>query len=175
MAAKGETWIDRAWLKRPLNGSRSKHLLHRPAQMLHPYVADQEGYFEDEGVHVALRDGTRWETERLRAGATIGLDRALLSRLADGIQWTVLAVNTHHPLFWFLGRGEVKSMDDLRGRRLAIHEAHTAPGCFARIALRKFWTPIATWNAWREPRVTTRRICDAFATARSMRPTWAAR
>jgi ABC-type nitrate/sulfonate/bicarbonate transport system substrate-binding protein len=101
------------------------------------YVADQEGYFEDEGVHVALRDGTRWETERLRAGATIGLGRALLSRLADGIQWTVLAVNTHHPLFWFLGRGEVKSMDDLRGRRLAIHEAHTAPGCFARIALRK--------------------------------------
>jgi len=101
------------------------------------YVADQEGYFEDEGVHVALRDGTRWETERLRAGATIGLGRALLSRLTDGIQWNVLTVNTHRPLFWFLGRGKVKSMDDLRGRRLAIHEAHTAPGCFARIVLRK--------------------------------------
>ena len=28
-------------------------------------------------------------------------------------------------------------MDDLRGRRLAIHEAHTAPSCFARIVLRK--------------------------------------
>jgi ABC-type nitrate/sulfonate/bicarbonate transport system substrate-binding protein len=27
------------------------------------YVADQEGYFEDEGVHVALRDGTKWDTE----------------------------------------------------------------------------------------------------------------
>jgi hypothetical protein len=40
------------------------------------YVADQEGYFEDEGVHVAPRDGTRWGTERLRAGATIGLGRA---------------------------------------------------------------------------------------------------
>src|SRR5262249_32615565 len=64
------------------------------------YVADQEGYFEDEGVHVALRDGTRWETERLRAGATIGLGRALLSRLTDGIQWNVLTVNTHRPLFW---------------------------------------------------------------------------
>jgi ABC-type nitrate/sulfonate/bicarbonate transport system substrate-binding protein len=60
-----------------------------------------------------------------------------LSRLTDGIQWTVLIVNTHRPLFWFLGRGEVKSMQDLRGRRLAIHEAHTAPGCFARIVLRK--------------------------------------
>jgi ABC-type nitrate/sulfonate/bicarbonate transport system substrate-binding protein len=101
------------------------------------YVADQEGYFEDEGVHVALRDGIRWETERLRGGATIGLGRALLSRLTDGIPWNVLAVNTHRPLFWFLGRGEVKSMDDLRGRRLAIHPPRTAPGCFARIVLRR--------------------------------------
>jgi ABC-type nitrate/sulfonate/bicarbonate transport system substrate-binding protein len=102
------------------------------------HVADQEGYFEDEGVHVALRDGTRWDTERLRAGATIGLGRALLSRLTDGIQWTALTVSTHCPLFWFLGRGEVKSMGDLRGRRLAVHAAHTAPGCFARIVLRKY-------------------------------------
>src|SRR5262249_21246054 len=28
-------------------------------------------------------------------------------------------------------------MADLRGRRLAVHAAHTAPGCFARIVLRK--------------------------------------
>jgi ABC-type nitrate/sulfonate/bicarbonate transport system substrate-binding protein len=101
------------------------------------YVADQEGYFEDEGVHVAVRDGIRWEDERLRAGATIGLGRALLTRLTGGIQWTVLSVNTHRPLFWFLGRGEVKSMEDLRGRRLAIHAPRTAPGCFARIVLRR--------------------------------------
>ena len=67
------------------------------------YVADQEGYFEDEGVHVALRDGVRWETSACARGATIGLGRALLSRLTDGIRWTALAVNTHRPLFWFLG------------------------------------------------------------------------
>jgi ABC-type nitrate/sulfonate/bicarbonate transport system substrate-binding protein len=30
----------------------------------------------------------------------------------------------------------VKSMDDLRGRRLAVHPPGTAPGCFARIVLR---------------------------------------
>ena len=35
------------------------------------HVADQEGYFEDEGVRVALRDGAVWNTERVRAGATI--------------------------------------------------------------------------------------------------------
>lgn len=102
------------------------------------YVADQEGYFEDEGVHVAVRDGIGWDTERLRSCATIGLGRALLSRLADGIEWTVLSVNTHRPLFWFLGGTGVTSMADLRGRRLTVHAAHTAPGCFARIVLRQY-------------------------------------
>jgi ABC-type nitrate/sulfonate/bicarbonate transport system substrate-binding protein len=101
------------------------------------YVADQEGYYEDEGVHVAIRDGIRWKTERLRHGATIGLGRTLLSRLTDGIGWRVLSVNTHRPLFWFLGGPDVRSMAELRGRRLAVHAAHTAPGCFARIVLRK--------------------------------------
>ncbi|MCW2655377.1 MAG: NitT/TauT family transport system substrate-binding protein [Mycobacterium sp.] len=101
------------------------------------YIADQEGYYEDEGVHVAIRDGVHWETERLRRGATIGLGRALLSRLTGGIGWTVLSVNTHRPLFWFLGSAEVTSMADLRGRRLAVHAGHSPPGCFARIVLRK--------------------------------------
>jgi hypothetical protein len=101
------------------------------------HVADQEGYYTDEGVHVAIHDGVRWKTERLRRGAAIGLGRALLSRLTDGIGWQVLSVNTHRPLFWFLGSAEVTSMADLRGHRLAVHAAHTAPGCFARIVLRK--------------------------------------
>jgi hypothetical protein len=30
------------------------------------YVADQQGYYTDEGVHVAIRDGVGWDTERLR-------------------------------------------------------------------------------------------------------------
>ena len=101
------------------------------------HVAEQQGFYEDEGVHVALRDGVGWPEERLRRGATIGLGRALLSRLTDGIGWKALSVNTHHPLFWFVGRADVKSMADLRGRRLAVHARHTAPGCFARIVLRK--------------------------------------
>ena len=101
------------------------------------YIADQEGYYEDEGVHVAIRDGISWKTERLRRAATIGLGRTLLSRLTDGIGWKMLSVNTHRPLFWFLGSAKVKSMADLRGRRLAVHAARTAPGCFARIVLRK--------------------------------------
>ncbi|PXX10307.1 ABC transporter substrate-binding protein [Mycolicibacterium moriokaense] len=102
------------------------------------YVADQEGYYEDEGVHVAIRDGVGWKTERVRHGATIGLGRALLSRLTDGIGWKMLSVNTHRPLFWFLGNADVTSMADLRGRRLAVHGGHTAPGCFARIVMRKY-------------------------------------
>lgn len=101
------------------------------------YVADQEGYYVEEGAHVAIHDGVKWKTERLRHSATIGLGRTLLSRLTDGIKWKMLSVNTHYPLFWFLGNADVTSMEDLRGRRLAVHAPHTAPGCFARIVLRK--------------------------------------
>ncbi|WFR73531.1 ABC transporter substrate-binding protein [Prescottella defluvii] len=149
------------------------HGLH---EELIAYVADQEGCYEDAGVHVAIRDGVGWETERLRRGATIGLGRTLLSRMTDGIGWTVLSVNTHRPLFWFLSSASVTSMAHLRGRRLAVHAAHTAPGCFARIVLRKHGLdPTVTWNVWRGIRVTTRWTCDAFGTARSTQPTWAAR
>ncbi|BBZ45534.1 ABC transporter substrate-binding protein [Mycobacterium parmense] len=101
------------------------------------HVADQEGYFEDEGVHVAIRDGIAWPAERLRRGAVIGLGRTLLSRMSDGIGWTVLSVSTDRPLFWFLGNAEVNSMTDLRGRRLAVHAPDSPPGAFARIVLRK--------------------------------------
>jgi ABC-type nitrate/sulfonate/bicarbonate transport system substrate-binding protein len=101
------------------------------------YVADQEGYYADEGVHVALRNGCDWDVERLRRGASIGLGRSVFSRLTDQIPWTGLSVNTHRPLFWFLGRGDLTSLQDLRGRRLAVHHPHTPPGCFARIVLRR--------------------------------------
>jgi hypothetical protein len=74
------------------------------------HVADQESYFEDEGVYVAVR---------------------------DKIGWAALSVSTDRPLFWFLGNADVKSMADLRGRRLAVHAADNPPGTFARIVLRK--------------------------------------
>ncbi|WP_432172988.1 ABC transporter substrate-binding protein [Streptomyces sp. Tue6028] len=101
------------------------------------YIADQEDFYADEGVHVALRDGCTWDEERLRHGATIGLGRALLSRLTDGTPWVGLGVNTHRPLFWFLARPGLTSLADLAGRRLAVHAPHTAPGCFTRIVLRR--------------------------------------
>jgi ABC-type nitrate/sulfonate/bicarbonate transport system substrate-binding protein len=101
------------------------------------YIADQEDFYADEGVHVALRDGCAWDEERLRHVATIGLGRALLSRLANGTPWVALTVNTHSPLFWFLALPGVDSLADLAGRRLAVHAPHTAPGCFARIVLRQ--------------------------------------
>lgn len=101
------------------------------------YIADQLDYYAEEGIHVALRDGCDWDDERLRRGATIGLGRALLSRMTSGTPWVALTVNTDRPLFWFLARSGLTSLTDLAGRRLAVHAAHTAPGCFARIVLRR--------------------------------------
>ena len=101
------------------------------------YVADQQNYYEQEGVHVALRDGRAWDDERVRLSATIGLGRATLSRLTDGTPWTVLCVSTSRPLFWLLARDAYATADQLAGRRIGIHPLQTAPGCFCRIVLRR--------------------------------------
>lgn len=101
------------------------------------YVADQENCYEQEGVHVAVRDGRAWDDERVRRTATIGLGRAVLSRVSDGIPWTVLCVNTDRPLFWLLAGDAYTSVEELKGRRIGIHSPKTAPGCFSRIVLRK--------------------------------------
>jgi ABC-type nitrate/sulfonate/bicarbonate transport system substrate-binding protein len=101
------------------------------------YIADQEDFYAAEGVHVSLRDGCDWDIERLRHVATIGLGRALLSRLADGTPWLALSVNTDHPLFWFLARPGLTSLANLADQRLAVHSPRTPPGAFARIVLRR--------------------------------------
>jgi NitT/TauT family transport system substrate-binding protein len=101
------------------------------------YIADQEDFYADEGVHVDLRDGCDWDDERIRRCAVVGLGRTLLSRLTSGIPWVALTVNTQSPLFWFLGGPGLASLADLAGKRLAVHPGHTPPGAFARIVLRQ--------------------------------------
>jgi NitT/TauT family transport system substrate-binding protein len=99
-------------------------------------VAAELGYYADEGLQVSIRDGVRWDDERLRRAAVVGLGRTLLIRLLDGTPWTMLCVNTEHPLFWLMARAEFSDVSELRGRRVAMHPPLVAPGCFARIVLR---------------------------------------
>jgi NitT/TauT family transport system substrate-binding protein len=99
-------------------------------------VAAELGYYADEGLQVSIRDGVRWDDERLRRAAVVGLGRTLLIRLLDATPWTMLCVNTEHPLFWLMARAEFSDVSELRGRRVAMHPPLVAPGCFARIVLR---------------------------------------
>jgi ABC-type nitrate/sulfonate/bicarbonate transport system substrate-binding protein len=99
-------------------------------------VAAELGYYADEGVQVAICDGVRWDDERLRQAAVVGLGRTLLIRLLAGTPWTMLCVNTERPLFWFVARPEFADLSELRGRRVAMHPRLVAPGTFARIILR---------------------------------------
>jgi ABC-type nitrate/sulfonate/bicarbonate transport system substrate-binding protein len=99
-------------------------------------VAEALGYYGEEGVRVTVADGRHWDDERLRSAATVGLGRSLLIRLLDGTPWTMLCVNTEHPLFWLMARPEFSDVSELRGRRVGIHAPLVAPGCFARIVLR---------------------------------------
>lgn len=106
-------------------------------EQLVAFVADQLDHFHDEGVHVALRDGRRWPIDRLRAGAVVGLGRTQVSRLRDGIPWTVVCVNTDRPMFWLVAHRRHETVADLRGHRLGMHAATSAPGLWARMTLRR--------------------------------------
>jgi len=99
-------------------------------------IAAELGYYADEGVAVSIRDGVRWDDDRLRQAAVVGLGRTLLIRLLAGAPWTMLCVNTEHPLFWLMARSESSDVSELRGRRVAMHPALVAPGTFARAILR---------------------------------------
>jgi NitT/TauT family transport system substrate-binding protein len=99
-------------------------------------VAEELGYYADEGVRVSIQDGVRWDDERLRQAAAVGLGRTLLIRLLAGTPWTMLCVNTERPLFWFMARSGLSDISELRGRRVAMHPRLVAPGTFARIILR---------------------------------------
>ena len=57
-----------------------------------------------------------------RARRTAGV----LSRVTDGIPWTVLCVNTQRPLFWLLARDAYASVEELKGCRIGIHPPATA-------------------------------------------------
>jgi NitT/TauT family transport system substrate-binding protein len=99
-------------------------------------VARELGLYEEEGVRVAIRDATRWDDARLSGAAVVGLGRTVLLRMHTGVPWTALCVNTDRPLFWLVSRREFAGVSDLRGRRVGMHAALAAPGCFARIVLR---------------------------------------
>src|SRR4051794_33890885 len=99
-------------------------------------IAAELGYYADEGVRVTIRDGVRWDDDRLRQAAVVGLGRALLIRLLAGTPWTMLCVNTERPLFWLMARAEFSDVSELRGRRVAMHPPLVPPGCFPRSILR---------------------------------------
>ncbi|MDM2351456.1 ABC transporter substrate-binding protein [Mycolicibacter arupensis] len=101
------------------------------------HVADQQDYYAEEGVHVCLRTGCDWPIDRVRQTATVGQGRAVLSRIADGIPWTVLSVSTERPVFWLMAQERFLGVEDLRGYRVGVQPPSTAPGCFCRMVLRK--------------------------------------
>src|SRR3954465_2585443 len=104
-------------------------------------VAEELGYYADEGLRVSIRDGVRWDDERLRQAAVVGLGRTLLIRLLAGTPWTMLCVNTERALFWLMARAEFSDVsgaarpqggDAPRARGAGLLRAHHPPRPRAR-------------------------------------------
>jgi NitT/TauT family transport system substrate-binding protein len=99
-------------------------------------AAEELGLYAEEGLTVRIRDATRWDDVRLSRAAVVGLGRTVLLRMHTGVPWVMLCVNTDRPLFWLMARREFADVSELRGKRVGMHAALAAPGCFARIVLR---------------------------------------
>ena len=60
-----------------------------------------------------------------------------MQRLTGGIGWKVLSVNTHRPLFWFVGNADVAIHGGSSRAPRGGSPGQTAPGWFTRIVLRE--------------------------------------
>ena len=141
-------------------------------------IADQEGYYEDEGVHVAVREGVAWETERTapRRDDRPGPGPRVAADRRDWLE----GAQRQHPSPAVLVP---------RRRRRGIHggSSRAAPGGPRRPHGPGLLRPDRPAQAWPGPRPRpgvcvrssrrrlTRWICDGFGTAPSTPPTWAAR
>ena len=75
------------------------------------YIAVQEDYYADEGVHVALREGCDGSEERLRRRARPGAAVPAGRRRPLG-----RSDRQHPPIFWFLARSGLTDLTDLAGQ-----------------------------------------------------------
>jgi len=88
------------------------------------FIADQKGYFKDEGLEVEiLNAGGGVSTPALIAGDLqfSGSPASALSAIMKGGDLRVVISSSNHPQYWLWSLNDsVKSFDDLKGKTLAI-------------------------------------------------------
>ena len=104
-------------------------------ELLAHRAAEIGGFYQQAGIEVNLKDGSGPKGQNLDsiAPATLGVGGAVLSCLTQQPKWTIVSVNTQHPLFWFATRASVEKIEQLKGKRVAGPPPGPAPALFARI------------------------------------------
>jgi len=106
-------------------------------ELLCHFVAVRLGYYEAEGLNIELTDITFVPDEALPAStAQVSCASAAIGAL-NGIENRIAFVASWKPLFWLCARAEIKTLNDLRGGRIATYPAAAPPSQFLQAILRK--------------------------------------
>lgn len=99
------------------------------------FVARHSGLYDELGLEVVLED-TRSVPDKQLADSlfSVACGSAAIRSL-HGEKLRILAVATVKPMFWLYAKGEVDSLEDLRGTRIATYPSAAPPAHFLRILL----------------------------------------
>ncbi len=107
-------------------------------ELLAHRVAEMARLYQEAGVEVTLQGGSgdRLSETAQTAPVSVMLGNVVRERLVKNTNWSVVCVNTQHPLFWLVAQPSVKRVADLKGARVAGLPLTTAPTIFLRILFR---------------------------------------
>ena len=106
-------------------------------ELLCHFLAKDLGYYEEEGLHVRLRDRTFTAAEDFPDVGyfQVACGGAYLAR-RRGRPFKIVFAAVYRPMFWLYGAAEIESVEQLAGTRVATYPPFAPPHIFHRLLLR---------------------------------------
>ena len=106
-------------------------------ELLCHFVAQRGGFYAAEGLEVRLMDTTFTPDDRLPEANyfQVACGAAVFSR---SVRFKVFLAAVTGPMFWLYSAAEIKSIEQLAGKRIATYPSLAPPYWFNRIVLRSY-------------------------------------
>jgi ABC-type nitrate/sulfonate/bicarbonate transport system substrate-binding protein len=106
-------------------------------ELLCHFLAQELGYYEEEGLEVFLRDRTFTAAEDFPdlSYFQVACGGAFMAR-RHGRPFKVVFAAVHRPIFWMYSSPEIETIEQLAGKRIAAYPPFAPPQIFHRLLLR---------------------------------------